>query len=184
MDKEMLGKILIVISIIGLIFTISLSSYALISLNNTYEKALPLFDKIDVMKDYINTFDENLDEFDLYLKNMDTESYKQRLANIRSFANTLNSFGLGNLLSGFDQDIDKFEVIISNIEELKLNLDLAKRDFSTIKSSLSEYDNIKENIISFIGILRTYIICTMIYCIILNGILLYVGYLLLKSDKV
>lgn len=41
MDKELLGKILIVISlIIGFISTISISSFTLITLNDTYEKGV------------------------------------------------------------------------------------------------------------------------------------------------
>jgi hypothetical protein len=183
MDRKDLGKILIIISIIGLIFTVSISSFTLITLNNTYEKALPLFDKIDVMKNYINTFDENLDEFDTYLKDIDTDYYLQKLSDIRSFANTLNSFGLGSLVSGFNEDIAKVEIIITNIEELKLNFDFAKRDFSNIKASLSEYDILKENIISFIGLLRTYIIATATYGILISGLLLYAGYYILNLNK-
>lgn len=183
MDKEMFGKILIVISIIGLIFTISISSFTLISINNTYEKSIPLFDKIDLIKNHVDTFDENLDEFNLYLKDIDTIEYKQKLANMRSFVSTLNSIGLGSLVSGLNEDIDRFEGIVANLEELKLNLESAKSSFSEIKSSLTEYDTVKESILSFVRTLRLYVLGMMVYSIILNGILLYVGYYLLKSKE-
>lgn len=183
MDKEMFGKILIVISIIGLIFTISISSFTLIKINNTYENFLPLFDKIDLIKNLADNFDENLDEFNLYLKDIDTREYMQKLANMRSFVTTLNSIGLGGLVSGLNEDIDRFEGIVSNLEDLKLNLESAKSSFSEIKSSLSEYDTVKESILSFVGTLRLYVLGMMIYSIILNGILLYVGYYLLKSKE-
>jgi len=183
MDKEMFGKILIVISIIGLIFTISISSFTLISINNTYEKSIPLFGKIDVIKNHVDTFDENLDEFNLYLKDIDTIEYKQKLANMRSFVSALNSIGLGSLVSGLNDDIDKFESIIGNLEDLKLNLESAKSSFSEIKSSLLEYDAVKENILSFVRTLRLYVLGMMAYSIILNGILLYVGYFLLKPKE-
>lgn len=183
MDRKVLGKILIVVSIIGLIFTVSISSFTLITLNNTYENALPLFDKIDAMKGYFNAFDENLDEFDTYLKDIDTDYYMQKLSNIRSFTNTLNSFGLGSLVSGFNEDISKVEIIISSIEELKLNLEFAKRDFSSIKASLLEYEIVKENIINFIGLLRAYLIATTAYGILINGLLLYAGYYILNLNK-
>lgn len=183
MDKEMFGKILIVISIIGLIFTISISSFTLIKINNTYENFLPLFDKIDLIKNLADNFDENLDEFNLYLKDIDTIEYMQKLANMRSFVTTLNSIGLGGLVSGLNEDIDRFEGIISNLEDLKLNLESAQSSFSEIKSSLTEYDTVKESILSFVGTLRLYVLGMMIYSIILNGILLYVGYYLLKSKE-
>lgn len=179
----MFGKILIVISIIGLIFTISISSFTLIKINNTYENFLPLFDKIDLIKNLADNFDENLDEFNLYLKDIDTIEYMQKLANMRSFVTTLNSIGLGGLVSGLNEDIDRFEGIVSNLEDLKLNLESAKSSFSEIKSSLSEYDTVKESILSFVGTLRLYVLGMMIYSIILNGILLYVGYYLLKSKE-
>ena len=179
----MFGKILIVISIIGLIFTISISSFTLININNAYEKSLPLFDKIDLIKNHVDTFDENLDEFNLYLKDIDTNEYKQKLANMRSFVNTLNSLGLGSLVSGLNEDIDRFEGIVGNLEELKLNLESAKSSFSEIKSSLMEYDTVKESIFSFVRTLRLYVLGMMVYSIILNGILLYVGYYLLKSKE-
>ena len=83
MDKEKFGKILIAISIIGLIFSISISSITLINLNNTYEKTMPLFDKIDLIKDHVDTFDENLGEFNLYLKDIDTKEYMQKLSNMQ-----------------------------------------------------------------------------------------------------
>jgi len=183
MDKEMFGKILIVISIIGLIFTISISSFTLISINNTYEKSLPLFDRIDLIKNHVDTFDENLDEFNLYLKDIDTKEYMQKLANMRSFVNTLNSLGLGSLVSGLNEDIDRFEGIVGNLEELELNLESAQSSFSEIKSSLIEYDTVKESILSFVRTLRLYVLGMMVYSIILNGILLYVGYYLLKSKE-
>jgi len=183
MNKEMFGKILIVISIIGLIFTISISSLTLINLNNTYEKTLPLFDKIDLIKNHVDTFDENLDEFNLYLKDIDTIEYMQKLSNMRSFVNTLNSLGLGSLVPGINEDIDRFEVIVGNLEELKLNLESAKSSFSEIKSSLMEYDSVKQSITSFVRTLRLFVLGMMIYSIILNGILLYVGYYLLKSKE-
>lgn len=183
MDKEMFGKILIVISIIGLIFTISISSFTLVSINNTYEKSIPLFDKIDLIKNHVDTFDENLDEFNLYLKDIDTIEYKQKLANMRSFANTLNSIGLGSLVSGLNEDIDRFEGIVENLEELKLNLESAKSSFSGLKSSFTEYDTVKESILSFVRTLRLFVFGAMAYSIILNGILLYVGYYLLKSKE-
>ena len=183
MDKEMFGKILIVISIIGLIFTISISSFTLISINNTYEKSIPLFDKIDLIKNHVDTFDENLDEFNLYLKDIDTIEYKQKLANMRSFVSTLNSIGLGSLVSGLNEDIDRFEGIVGNLEDLKLNLESAKSSFSEIKSSLAEYDTVKESILSFVRTLRLFVLGMMAYSIILNGILLYVGYYLLKSKE-
>jgi len=183
MDKEMFGKILIVISIIGLIFTISISSFTLININNTYEKSLPLFDKIDLIKNHVDTFDENLDEFNLYLKDIDTREYMQKLANMRSFVSTLNSLGLGSLVPGVNEDIDKFEGIVGNLEELKLNLESAKSSFSEIKSSLTEYDTVKESILSFVRTLRLFVLGMMAYSIILNGILLYVGYYLLKSKE-
>lgn len=179
----MFGKILIVISIIGLIFTISISSFTLIKINNTYENSLPLFDKIDLIKNHVDTFDENLDEFNLYLKDIDIREYMQKLANMRSFISTLNSIGLGGLVSGLNEDIDRFEGIISNLEDLKLNLESAQSSFSEIKSSLTEYDTVKESILSFVGTLRLYVLGMMIYSIILNGILLYVGYYLLKSKE-
>jgi hypothetical protein len=183
MDKEMFGKILIVISIIGLIFTISISSFTLVSINNTYEKSIPLFDKIDLIKNHVDTFDENLDEFNLYLKDIDTIEYKQKLANMRSFIGTLNSIGLGSLVSGLNEDIDRFEGIVGNLEELKLNLESAKSSFSEIKSSLTEYDTVKESILSFVRTLRLFVLGMMAYSIIINGILLYVGYYLLKSKE-
>ncbi len=183
MDKELLGKILIVISIIGFISTISISSFTLITLNDTYEKALPLFDKIDSMKIYVDNLDENLEEFSLYLNDIDTEIYKQKINEIKSFVNTLNSIGLGSLVSSFNDDLDQIQIVIDNIEDLKTNLNYAKTDFSTIQSSLQEYENIKGNLVSFIGTLRIYILCVMTYCIILNGILLYVGYYLLKLNR-
>ena len=183
MDKEKFGKTLIVISIIGLIFTISISSFILININNTYEKSIPLFDKIDLIKNHVDTFDENLDEFNLYLKDIDTREYMQRLSNMRSFVNTLNALGLGSLVSGLNEDIDRFEGIVGNLEDLKLNLESAKSSFSEIKSSLTEYDTVKESILSFIRTLRLYVLGMMAYSIILNGILLYVGYYLLKSKE-
>ena len=183
MNKEIFGKILIVISIIGLIFTISISSFTLININNTYEKSLPLFDKIDLIKNHVDTFDENLDQFNLYLKDIDTKEYSQKLANMRSFVSTLNSIGLGGLVSGLNEDIDRFQGIVVNLEELKLNLESAKSSFSEIKSSLLEYDSVKESILNFVRILRLYVLGMMIYSIILNGILLYTGYYLLKSKE-
>ena len=183
MNKELLGKILILISIFGFIFTISISSFTLITLNDTYEKALPLFDKIDSMKIYVDNFDENLDDFILYLNNIDTENYKQKINDIKSFVDTLNSIGLGSLVSGFNENLDQIQIVIDNIEDLKTNLNHAKNDFSTIQSSLQEYENIKGNIVNFIGTLRIYILCIMAYCIILNGIILYAGYYLLKLNR-
>lgn len=179
----MFGKILIAISIIGLIFTISISSFTLIKINNTYEKSLPQFNKIDLIKNHVYTFDENLDEFNMYLKDIDTREYIQKLANMRSFITTLNSIGLGSLVSGLNEDIDRFEGIVGNLEELKLNLESAKNSFSEIKSSLVEYDTVKESILSFVRTLRIYVLGMMIYSIILNGILLYAGYYLLKSKE-
>lgn len=183
MDKITFGKMLIIISVIGLIFSISISSFTLMNLNNVYEKTAPLFDKIDSIKTYVDTFDENLEEFNLYLKDIDTKEYMQRLANMKSFVGTLNSLGLGGLVSGINEDLSKFEGILGNIEELKLNLESARDDFSEIKYSLTEYDNVKQSIIDFVRTLRLYVIGMMIYSIILNGILLYVGYYLLKSKE-
>ena len=102
---------------------------------------------------------------------------------MKSFIGTLNSLGLGGLVSGIDEDISRFEGILGNIEELKLNLESARDDFSEIKSSLTEYDNVKQSIIGFVRTLRLYVIGMMIYSIVLNGIILYVGYYLLKSKE-
>lgn len=68
------------------------------------KKALPLFDKIDSMKIYVDNLDENLEEFSLYLNDIDTEIYKQKINEIKSFVNTLNSIGLGSLVSSFNDD--------------------------------------------------------------------------------
>jgi len=183
MNKEMLGKTLIVVSIIGLIFSVFISSYTIINLNNVYEKVNPIFDKIDAMKDHIDTFEDSLDEFSLYLEGIDTKEYMQRLSNMKSFVSTLNSLGLGGLVSGLNEDIDKFGKIVENLEEVKTNIESARNDFSEIKSSLTEYDNIKQSIVSFVRTLRLYVIGMMSYSIILNGLLLYVGYYLLKSKE-
>jgi len=183
MNKEMLGKTLIVVSIIGLIFSVFISSYTIINLNNVYEKVNPIFDKIDAMKDHIDTFEDSLDEFSLYLEGIDTKEYMQRLSNMKSFVSTLNSLGLGGLVSGLSEDIDKFGKIVENLEEVKTNIESARNDFSEIKSSLTEYDNIKQSIVSFVRTLRLYVIGMMSYSIILNGLLLYVGYYLLKSKE-
>ena len=95
----------------------------------------------------------------------------------------MNALGLGSLVSGLNEDIDKFESIVANLEELKLNLEFARNDFSDIKSSLLEYDSIKQSIISFVETLRLFVLGMMMYSIILNGLLLYVGYYLLKSKE-
>jgi len=102
---------------------------------------------------------------------------------MRSFVSTLNSIGLGSLVSGLNEDIDRFEGIVGNLEDLKLNLESAKSSFSEIKSSLAEYDTVKESILSFVRTLRLFVLGMMAYSIILNGILLYVGYYLLKSKE-
>ncbi|NPV50009.1 MAG: hypothetical protein HPY60_02280 [Candidatus Methanofastidiosum sp.] len=183
MDKITFGKILIIISIIGLVFSISISSFTLIRLNNVYETTSPLFDKVDLIKGHIENFDSNLEEFNIYLKDIDTKEYMQKLSNIKSFVGTLNSLGLGGLVSGIDEDIDRFGAIINNIEELKLNLESARDDFSEIKSSLAGYEDVKQSIIGFVRTLRLYVLGMMIYTIILNGIMLYAGYYLLKSKE-
>ncbi|NYT04745.1 MAG: hypothetical protein GKC00_08585, partial [Candidatus Methanofastidiosa archaeon] len=95
MDKITFGKILIIISIIGLVFSISISSFTLIRLNNVYETTSPLFDEVDLIKGHIENFDTNLEEFNLYLKDIDTKEYMQKLSNMKSFVGTLNSLGLG-----------------------------------------------------------------------------------------
>ncbi len=183
MDKNYFGKILIIISILGLIFSISISSLTLINLNNVYEKSVPIFDKIDIIKTHVDTFDGNLDKFNQYLEDIDTKEYMQRLANMKYLVSTLNSFGLGNLVSGINEDISRFEGLLENLEELKINLESAKNDFSEIRTSLIEYDTVKQSIIGFVGTLRLYVIGMMIYSIVLNGIVLYVGYYLLKSKE-
>jgi hypothetical protein len=183
MDKITFGKILIIISIIGLVFSISISSFTLIRLNNVYETASPLFDKVDLIKVHIENFDSNLEDFNIYLKDIDTKEYMQKLSNIKSFVGTLNSLGLGGLVSGIDEDIDRFGAIINNIEELKLNLESARNDFSEIKSSLAGYEDAKQSIIAFVRTLRLYVLGMMIYTIMLNGIMLYAGYYLLKSKE-
>jgi hypothetical protein len=183
MDKITFGKILIIISIIGLVFSISISSFTLIRLNNVYETASPLFDKVDLIKVHIENFDSNLEDFNIYLKDIDTKEYMQKLSNIKSFVGTLNSLGLGGLVSGIDEDIDRFGAIINNIEELKLNLESARNDFSEIKSSLAGYEDVKQSIIGFVRTLRLYVLGMMIYTIMLNGIMLYAGYYLLKSKE-
>lgn len=186
---KLLGKVLIAISIISLIISVSVSSFAFVTLNNTYEKALPLFDKVDTMKEYVNTFDKELDKIDSYLNDIDTEYYKQMISSIKSLTNNpvvtvaLNLAGVGNLLDDINESIENFEDILDHVDEIKSDLKLAKGKISTIKSALSEYEAIKENIISFIKILRVYIIGTMIYCIVLNGIILYAGYYLLNLNK-
>jgi pSer/pThr/pTyr-binding forkhead associated (FHA) protein len=187
--SKLLGKILITVSIISLIISVSVSSFAFLTLNNTYEKALSLFEKVDAMKEYVNTFDNEFDKFDSYLDDIDTKYYKQMISSIKSLKNNqvvtvaLTLAGLGSLLDDIDKGIEKFEGILDNIDKIKSDLTQAKKNFSTIKSALSEYDTLKENIASFIKILRAYIIGTMAYCIILNGIILYNGYYLLKLNK-
>ncbi|KYC46221.1 MAG: hypothetical protein APG12_00144 [Candidatus Methanofastidiosum methylothiophilum] len=183
MNKEMLGKTLIAVSIISLIFSISISSYTIINLNNVYEKANPIFEKIDAIKDHIDTIEGSLDEFSLYLKDIDTKDYMQRLSNMKSFVSTLNSLGLGGLVSGLSEDIDKFGKMTENLEEVKTDIQFARNDFSDIKYSLTEYDNVKQSIIGFTRTLRIYIIGMMIYSIIINGLLLYAGYYLLKLKE-
>ena len=141
------------------------------------------------MKEYVNTFDNEFDKFDSYLDDIDTKYYKQMISSIKSLKNNqvvtvaLTLAGLGSLLDDIDKGIEKFEGILDNIDKIKSDLTQAKKNFSTIKSALSEYDTLKENIASFIKILRAYIIGTMAYCIILNGIILYNGYYLLKLNK-
>lgn len=183
MDKINFGKILIIISMLGLIFSISMSSFVLINLNDAYEKSVPIFDKIGIIKTHIDTFDGNLEEFSHYLKDVNTKEYMQRLSNMKSLINTLNSFGFGSLVTGINEDISRFEDVLKNLEKLKLNLDSARNDFSEIKSSFIEYDVIKTNIIGFVKIFRLYVLGMMIYSITLNGLLLYVGYYFFLKSK-
>ncbi len=183
MDKEKFRKVLIGISIIGLIFSVSISSYTLININNVYKEVIPLFDSIDLIKDNIDAFDENIDEFNLYLEEIDPNEYRQRIANMRSFVATLSALGLGGLVSDLNEDISRFESIISSVEELKLNLESAKTDFSDVKSSVSHYEDIKQEIVNFIGRLRLFVIGMMTYSIIVNGLLLYVAYYMLDKKN-
>ena len=184
------GKILLVISIISLIVSVSISSFALITINDTYEKALPIFDKIDTIKNNINTFDEEINKFDSYLNNIDTRYYIQMLSSIKTLANDNTVINVLKLVPGFSgsiltitDNIDKVEAILQSVDEVKSKLNYAKENLSIIKSALSEYETIKENIINYIKILKLYIVGTMIYCIILNGIIFYMGYYLLKLNK-
>lgn len=183
MNKINFGRLLIIISIIGLIFSISMSSLILINLNDVYEKSVPIFDKIDIIKAHVDNFDENLEEFNHHLKDVNTKDYMHKLTNMRSLIITLNSFGLGSLVSGINEDISRLEDVLNNLEKLKLNLDSARNDFSQIKTSLIEYDAVKKNIIDFIRTLRIYVTGMMIYLIILNGLLLYVGYYFFLKSK-
>lgn len=184
------GKILLVISIISLIISVSISSFALITINDTYEKALPIFDKIDSIKNNINTFDEEINKFDSYLNNIDTRYYIQMLSSIKTLTNDSIVINALKLVPGFSgsiltitDNIDKAEAILQSVDEVKSKLNYAKENLSIIKSALSEYETIKENIFNYIKILRLYIIGTMVYCIILNAIIFYMGYYLLKLEK-
>jgi len=90
MDKINFGKILIIISILGLIFSISMSSLVLINLNDAYEKSVPIFDKIGIIKTHIDTFDGNLEEFSHYL-NEDISRFEDVLKNLEKLKLNLDS---------------------------------------------------------------------------------------------